>query len=863
MLAVADTKYVNGVVKISDNAPGLHLLPAHEAFGAGWQTDAHFVCYSVVGNNQTVFPRLNKPVLPRLRHMGADVHVNILAFDYDNPNHAEWTPELYQVFWGKLQTAGERWPIAQRWSLLYTTKGGARLVYFLAEGVPADKAENKHRWMVNQFAAVGLDLDHLSDWTRLFRLPYVMRDGKPTSEATYGGQRVFFIPRYANRLHGDELGEVQKGQTAEYGEIRHFDDPQPELEDALALLEEVNLETGRKRQSWWLKEAKNRLRGRECFPCLFEHKPLAEEGSRDQTLHKFVGQAIAMLFRLDGTTPAHIYAIFIDPCQQLVPDQGTPDWLKSLWGHIGRLWVREEAKFTAETEKSAQVEETTVATLDKIIQGMRDWCDHPALRADQKTAADFIQGHLIAQTSNTYFVMRPDGYYDEMQLSTSQLIPRIRALGMEQIIETKVVRQDGTGFRDLSPSEITNKHGTVVTFIRGVPATRGGIVENLDTPASVLVLPCFERSPTLVPTWDDEVDMWLRELAGTRYVELCEWISWALAFDEGSICALSLAGAAGAGKKMLARGLAECLRVPKLATAEDLVGDNQYNLLTSPFMHIDEGWPIRMGKGLHPADQFRRLVSGQSFDCNRKFMAPVEVNNPVRIVLTANNLNLIQMLVSNRDLTPEERDSLGVRIKHIVVPERATMWMRMKGGHDFTGRKGRRWIAGDSNQASDFIVAKHFLYLHSIREKCHNSTRFLVDGDMSSELMFEMRTNTGSAPVVIETIIKLLNTNNRRVGLCIQDWRLFILTQEILEFHRQHKTSGTKDLTANTITQVMKNFVVMEHPEPMTLRERPELTKRRWHELDPSFLLKYARRDGWSCPTLERLVEEREKLGWR
>lgn len=855
-VAVADNKFLQGANNLTERCTALHWMGLREGFGAGWQTDAHFVCYHVVGAGQIAFPRLNKPVLPKMRHMGADIVQHIFAFDYDNPEHQPWTPELYGLFWQKLKEATDRWEIAGRWSLLYTTKAGARLVYVLSEPIPVDVAEAKHRWMVHQFGNVGLHLDKLSDWTRLFRLPLVTRDGRQT-----WADPMYYIERWDNVIHGAELGDMARGDTSDYAEIRHFDDPQPPIECVDDLLTEVNRDTGRSRQSWWYTEAKKRLRGRECYPALFEHQPIAEKGERDSTLHKYVGQAVSMLYRLEGTTPTHVFALFVDPVQQLVPDQQTPDWIKALWSHVGRLWVREEAKFAKECENRAKVEENTVNTLDKILNGMREWSDHPSLKSDPKIATEFMQRHLIACTASNYFIMRPDGQYDDMQLTGVTLIPRIKALGMDQIIEIREIKQDG-GVRDVTASQIVNKYGTVVAGIRGVPNKPGGYIENLGDSRATLVIPSYERNNELEPKFDTEVDDWLQEFFGDRYEEGCEWTAWAQAFDEGAICGLSLCWATGAGKKMFVRGLAETLKRPKVATADDLVSGTQYGLLCSPFLHIDEGWPMGVGRGMHPADQFRRLVSGQSFDCNQKYMSPIEVNNPVRVILTANNLSVVQMLTANRDLSPEDRDALGIRLKHFRISDKASHWLRMKGGRAFTGRSGRRWIAGDSNEPSDFIIAKHFLWLYHNRQKAVHSQRFLVDGDMSPEIMFDMRVNTGHTPIVIETIIKLINLQQRVEGLVIQDYRLFILTSEILEYYRKHMPAGGQKLSANIVTNVLKNLVLKDNENSMTLRERKDMTKRRWHELDPTVLLRYARRDGWNCKKLEDLVEDRVRLGF-
>lgn len=856
-VAVADTKYISGINDINDAAPRLRYEPIETAFLTQWPTDAHFVCYHPV-NTDSSFPRLNKPVLPKMRLRGADIHTQILAFDFDNPGHVAWDPALTAQFWAAFQAAAIRQPLLNQFALLYFTKAGARFVFLLDQPIPVDIAEGKHRWMVKEFGDAGLPMDKLSDWTRLFRMPYVVRDDKRTWD-----NLPYYAPQWHMRIEAAKLPSLEVIAADQYGAMRQFNEAKPSRDDALELLEGVDRITNRRKQTAFMKAAKIRLKGRESFGPLFEHLPLAAPGARDTTLHKLVGQVTTLLMPIAGTTPSHIYALFLESVEQLERDHDTPDWTDKLWDHVGRIWVREESKVREEQALQADQAENALELIDQIAYGMRLWCPHPALHStDPVVFRDFALKHMIVSAAGKYFVMRHDGWYDDLQLQPSEVGPKVRALGLDSLVQIRQITD--TGFKSTPLQHLLDCHATIVSSIEGQPCLRGGYIRLIDDSAAVLTIPIFNRNQYLTPEWDDDVDQWLQVLGGSRSVEICEWIAWALAFEEGPICALSIKGDAGVGKKLLTQGLAECLLSPALAGPEDLVSGNQYNLLKSPFIVVDEGWPQTTGKGRHPADEFRRLVGGQGFDCNRKYMAPVKVQNPVRVVFTANNINVIQMLTANRDLSPEDREALRIRLKHIDVGGRAAAWLRQKGGLAFTGRRGQRWIQGDGGEASDYRVAKHFLWLYENREKPVNSNgsaRLLIEGDAAPELMFEMRTQSGSTPVVIEAIIKLLNMTQRRDGICVQDHRLFVLASEILEYQRAHMAGvGRERLTSNIVGQVLKNLILHDYG-PITLRDRPHLSKRRWSEVDPSLLLAFARRDGWSCKALEQLVEERGLRG--
>lgn len=861
LIAVAETKYVVGLDQLDDQAPALSILPIETAFCTGWNTDAHFVCYQPVGCGDGAWPRFKKPVLPRIRLRGGDIRTQIFGFDYDTPEHKPWDPGLLAQFWEALAVASTREPLIDQFSLLYTTKSGARLVYILNEPIPVDASEAKHRWMVKAFGDAGLPVDKLSDWTRLFRLPFVIRDGRPTWDAANG---MHFVPRWSNRILAHRIPSLEPQQVTEYGFIRQFTDPRPLDEEAQSLLRTFNDETGRSPMTSWFKAARNKLKGRECEACIFDGAPIAPQGGRDTTLHRYVGMATAMLMTTPGTTPQHIYALFLDSVNQLQPDQGTPSWPEALWSHVGRIWAREEAKVRSDQQQEVAKAENALTTIDNIVAGMKKWCTHPNLYADEGTARQFAATHMIASCGQNYFLMRPDGWYDAAPLNSVQVPCRVRELGMDGLVQT--IEPSDSGPKVINIATLMAQHGTIISALEGQPSIKGGYIKLVDNASSVLVLPSYRRNPNLKPEYSPQVDDWMRQFFGHRYNEGCEWVSQALAFEDGPICSISIKSDPGTGKKIFVEGLAECLERPCIATDNDIVTNNQYGLLQSPFLVVDEGWSQGQSQGLHPADAFRRLISGQAFDCKRKWVAPVRVKNPIRGIITANNIGVVQMLTSNKDLSPQDREALRIRLKHFDLGDRAAIWLRQKGGMAFTGSEGNRWISADGADNSDFVVARHFLWLYENRDRdkivtTRGGLRFLVEGDASPELMFEMRTNTGSTPIVIECIIKLLNQNGTMDGLVIQDHRLFVLAFQILEYYRANMAGSSRErLTSNVIGQVLENLILHDHG-PITLRDKPHLTKRRWKELDPALLLAFARRDGWSCKKLEQLVEDRALQG--
>jgi hypothetical protein len=150
-------------------ADAFEVLELRDALTRVYSTDAHLVTYVVPGATRQ--PRINKPGLP---YFDGFPKTGVFFCDLDNPAHGEWTPELYEAALARyrsieiLQTAG-----------IYHTAHGARVVQPIVRPVPVEQAEPFIARWLSELRQAGLDPDNsCKDWTRLFRLPNVLRDGK-------------------------------------------------------------------------------------------------------------------------------------------------------------------------------------------------------------------------------------------------------------------------------------------------------------------------------------------------------------------------------------------------------------------------------------------------------------------------------------------------------------------------------------------------------------------------------------------------------------------------------------------------------------------------------------------------------------
>ena len=147
-----------------DVPEAFRVLDLREALTRVYPTDAHAVTYVIPGAAWQ--PRINKPGLATFD--GFPV-TGVFFADLDNPNHGDWTPELYDEALERyesleiLQTAG-----------IYHTAHGARIVQPLVQPIPVEQVEPYIARWLQQLQQAGLDPDdRCKDWTRLFRMPNV------------------------------------------------------------------------------------------------------------------------------------------------------------------------------------------------------------------------------------------------------------------------------------------------------------------------------------------------------------------------------------------------------------------------------------------------------------------------------------------------------------------------------------------------------------------------------------------------------------------------------------------------------------------------------------------------------------------
>lgn len=178
------------------NAVGNPVMDALEAMTKRWPTDAHAPGYVVPGGDPAI-PRLKLETLAPLIDAGAEPVIAVVFVDVDRPGHQPWASptEAAEAVVDLLETHGDPGGVLEA-AGVYTTRAGFRLV-FRPQDPPLASAFKA--WMLGNDGKGGF-LGWLSratgipfakdggggidatccQWTRCYRLPYVVRDNVPT-----------------------------------------------------------------------------------------------------------------------------------------------------------------------------------------------------------------------------------------------------------------------------------------------------------------------------------------------------------------------------------------------------------------------------------------------------------------------------------------------------------------------------------------------------------------------------------------------------------------------------------------------------------------------------------------------------------
>lgn len=150
-----------------------------EALTTQYEGDAHLQPFTISGVDEDLLPRINIPAFAILESAGYSAIKSAIFIDLDRAGHEPW--EDLDEAEEALEDLEDAYPDA---FCIYSTSKGARLVFLTDRELAIDEAEEWQNGLHTKLEGrvpEGLFIDQSSsERNRIFRAPFVVRDGRPT-----------------------------------------------------------------------------------------------------------------------------------------------------------------------------------------------------------------------------------------------------------------------------------------------------------------------------------------------------------------------------------------------------------------------------------------------------------------------------------------------------------------------------------------------------------------------------------------------------------------------------------------------------------------------------------------------------------
>jgi hypothetical protein len=837
---------------------------------------------------------------------GAQLCGGALAVEFDLPGKADWSDvlrhQILELFATKLVGS-----IFTRPSVFYTTAHGFRLFYFLSEPIPITGVRGLQDLLIGLVMEAfghGLHVDkNCIDWTRMFRLSCVWREGvkpdpgHPTWKADYYRQswgRVDCTVREAAPQDGQYLVHhpssfVAASELTEAELVRRkWDTTHPECKVVMQ-------RCGRAPKMYGGKSTADIGDGVTCgtwsqhlfddsnfpLPGLVSLKEMlvrAAKSTKSQEGSPEVNWAVGVLFLgqpmwdgiAEGKEGMHasignLCRVLCRTFQDRLDPQSPVANPKLFHAVVLRAAMNANKLLSPQRARAENVLETeTWRFLDhhyRIALGRRDGYleekkDQDALdrasamhsftqRHDElQKLRDHLLGVLVPrcpeseawveqQYQRMYLLETPDGTSVLQRSVGGELIwsPPTKTLsGTVSLIRDSTLAH----FSAMTPSPVPNnpagyktmtqlmdEYGTLAPNMRASRKIKQSGPE-LQWQRGAMSLKYVEKwggmRDDIPAVFSVEVDAYLRDLTGAEetYHHLCDWLHLYQNIDE-RICALYLYGASNIGKTVLGKALRSLTENNMSVPIETLMDDFHESLTMTPFLWTDEFAQVGRDGNRTLLDALKKVVDGSTDPLNRKGRARIQVDSNWRVLITANDNQVIK---PGKDITQDTKNALIPRLMFIDV---TNAFSRVE---KYTQQMKRdKW--------AEVLIPQHITWLSKEWKIQYPGIRYAKDGMWSKE-HDELMTTSKAGKLTMETAARLLSAVNQVFK--IHDGKLWVHLTALSDQVRQDLKG--RDIDHAQVRQTMLQYATGKK-DGRSIRGGDGSTTIRYLQLDPVKFIGY------------------------
>lgn len=456
-------------------------------------------------------------------------------------------------------------------------------------------------------------------------------------------------------------------------------------------------------------------------------EPLAAPGERDATMFKL---ASTLVFKCP-TVPLDVLVEIARPSiAAMQSDNPIEDELNKFREKLERVQVNYEV--TKKEERKLR-DGLVKANIMDATGGETDEPYSPeeleAMARNANCSAAAFMRRLIIQCGNAYFVFSNGRYLSP--ISQQEL-----AISLPRDLSQAPVewyRQTEKGPKKKTVSEILEAHCTVAREIKADLTIQQSYYEAKTQAFHEAACPLRPWTPVE----HKDVHEWLMKLGGLESHKLLDWLASVTRLDRQS-AALFLEGDAGAGKGLLASGLAHLWHDGGPTPFKSLISGFNSQVAKCPLVFADEGFPKRRDYSVN--DELRQWLGSSELLLSRKYMPDATLKGSIRLLMASNNNRILDSI---EELSEDDRQALAVRLLYIKVDKKARQFLES--------------MPIDARQEfADSKIPEYVMWLRENREVVPGS-RFIVEGN-DSALHARLMVSNGVAGAVCEFLAKQILT---------------------------------------------------------------------------------------------------------
>ncbi len=465
----------------------------------------------------------------------------------------------------------------------------------------------------------------------------------------------------------------------------------------------------------------------------------AEYGERDKTLWMVCTELAAHFTTADVGSLAELFRRSLErTCEEFKDGDPEADIQK-----VCEKFTRARDEYEANKAKASEEQRRRVAGQIKdafVAVGVdRNFPytseELAAYAANLGVDSDRLMKRLIIQQGKSYYVFFDGSYLPPVGKDALTLSAQRDLSPLCDVIELTV--QTPSGEAPMPGETLANKYGTGARRASASLYAQKTYYDEREQKITEAVCPLRSLEPIYSPLAEE----FLKQLAGEQYQKLEDWITTVTDLARAS-AVVYFSGAPSSGKSMLAKGLAKLWTSAGAPThfGKAIANFNE-DLCRCPLVLGDESIPHDI---VNDTARMREFQQATTRSLNRKHLSHVDLEGAVRLILCANNENLLN---TTENLSEDDVNAIAHRFLHIKVPQSCADWMLENNG-----------TAVFAELVENEGLAKHALWLKKNRVERRAElfqNRFFVDGG-SEETATRLAVSVGKRSHVCHWFINFL-----------------------------------------------------------------------------------------------------------